>query len=395
MRNEILKIWYNYAMKVILFCKQEMPKFSLFSIMATGIIQHYFAGDFRIQMVENSIDAVQLRKVIDFWRPAGAIVSAASGYGVFTKRNLKSLPTVYLDPPTISSSSFNVVQDNEMDARIAATELLSPEIRHYAFVGSQKHFWWSAERSKAFISGMRAANLPCSTFERKLPEGDYLKELALWLRNLPKPCGIFADNDITALKVVEVCSALNIAIPEEIKLVGCDNNADICEKSPISISSVCPDYENAAMLCAKLLEERMADPSMTPRTVKYHASGLVRRTSSSNVTKYDRRVDSAMKLIHAKACDGITVSDIASELGCSARLLQMRFKATIGTPIKEFISDVRMERVLMMLKNGLTPIHDIAKACGYGTEAALRTAFRKKHAMSMSEWRRQYLTWRK
>ena len=391
MRNEILKIWYNYAMKVILFCKQEMPKFSLFSIMATGIIQHYFAGDFRIQMVENSIDAVQLRKVIDFWRPAGAIVSAASGYGVFTRRNLKSLPTVYLDPPTISASSFNVVQDNEMDARFAATELLSPEMKHYAFVGSQKHFWWSAERSKAFITGMRAANLPYSTFERKLPEGDYLKELAHWLRMLPKPCGIFADNDVTALKVVEVCYVLNIAIPEEIKLVGCDNNLDICEKSPIPISSVCPDYENAAKLCAKLLEERMADPSMTPRTVKYHASGLIRRTSSSNVTKYDRRVDSALKLIHAKACDGITVSDIALELGCSARLLQMRFKDTVGISIKEFISDVRMERVLMMLKNSSTPIQHIAKACGYGTDAALRTAFRKRHSMSMNEWRRLYL----
>jgi len=378
-------------MKVILFCREEIHKFTPYSIKATETLQHYFAGDFRIQMIGNNIDAVQLRKVIAFWRPAGAIVSAASGYGVFTRRNLKQLPTVYLDPPTISASSFNVVQDNEMDARIAATELLSPEMKHYAFVGSQKHFWWSAERSKAFISGMRASNLPCSAFERKLPEGDYLKELALWLRKLPKPCGIFADNDVTALKVVEICSALNIAIPEEIKLVGCDNNTDICEKSPIPISSVCPDYENAAMLCAKLLEERVADPSMTPRTVKYHASGLVRRTSSSSLTKCDRRVDSALKLIHAKACDGITVSDIASELGCSARLLQMRFKATVGTPIKEFISDVRMERVLMMLKNGLTPIQGIAKACGYGTDAALRTAFRKRHSMSMNEWRRLYL----
>ena len=378
-------------MKVILFCREEIHKFTPYSIKATETLQHYFAGDFRIQMIGNNIDAVQLRKVIAFWRPAGAIVSAASGYGVFTRRNLKQLPTVYLDPPTISASSFNVVQDNEMDARIAATELLSPGMKHYAFVGSQKHFWWSAERSKAFISGMRASNLPCSAFERKLPEGDYLKELALWLRKLPKPCGIFADNDVTALKVVEICSALNIAIPEEIKLVGCDNNTDICEKSPIPISSVCPDYENAAMLCAKLLEERVADPSMTPRTVKYHASGLVRRTSSSSLTKCDRRVDSALKLIHAKACDGITVSDIASELGCSARLLQMRFKATVGTPIKEFISDVRMERVLMMLKNGLTPIQGIAKACGYGTDAALRTAFRKRHSMSMNEWRRLYL----
>ena len=378
-------------MKVILFCREEIHKVTPYSIKATETLQHYFAGDFRIQMIGSNIDAVQLRKVIAFWRPAGAIVSAASGYGVFTRRNLKQLPTVYLDPPTISASSFNVVQDNEMDARIAATELLSPGMKYYAFVGSQKHFWWSAERSKAFISGMRASNLPCSAFERKLPEGDYLKELALWLRKLPKPCGIFADNDVTALKVVEICSALNIAIPEEIKLVGCDNNTDICEKSPIPISSVCPDYENAAMLCAKLLEERIADPSMTPRTVKYHASGLVRRTSSSSLTKCDRRVDSALKLIHAKACDGITVSDIASELGCSARLLQMRFKATVGTPIKEFISDVRMERVLMMLKNGLTPIQGIAKACGYGTDAALRTAFRKRHSMSMNEWRRLYL----
>ncbi|MBR6586542.1 MAG: substrate-binding domain-containing protein [Kiritimatiellae bacterium] len=378
-------------MKVILFCREEIHKFTPYSIKATETLQHYFAGDFRIQMIGSNIDAVQLRKVIAFWRPAGAIVSAASGYGVFTRRNLKQLPTVYLDPPTISASSFNVVQDNEMDARIAATELLSPGMKHYAFVGSQKHFWWSAERSKAFISGMRAANLPCSTFERKLPEGDYLKELALWLRNLPKPCGIFADNDVTALKVVEICSTLNIAIPEEIKLVGCDNNTDICEKSPIPISSVCPDYENAAMLCAKLIEERIADPSVAPRTVKYHASGLVRRTSSSSLTKCDRRVDSALKLINAKACDGITVSDIASELGCSARLLQMRFKATVGTPIKEFISDVRMERVLMMLKSGSTPIQDIAKACGYGTDAALRTAFRKRHFMSMNEWRRLYL----
>ena len=60
-------------------------------------------------MIGNNIDAVQLRKVIAFWRPAGAIVSAASGYGIFTRRNLKQLPTVYLDPPTMSSSSFNVV----------------------------------------------------------------------------------------------------------------------------------------------------------------------------------------------------------------------------------------------------------------------------------------------
>lgn len=376
-------------MKIILLCKPAAMKLSSSFIgMMTSAVQRRFADDIRVQTQEGEIDSRQLRKIISFWRPAGAIVPASSGYGVYTKRNLKHLPVVYLDPPTASPSSFNVMQDNEMDARTAAMELLSPEMKHYGFVGSPDPHRWSTERSEAFMAGMRAAGLPCSAFERKLPEGDYIKELAVWLQNLPKPCGIFADCDRTAQKIVEICSALGIRIPEELKLVGCDNNVQICEQGSVTISSVCPDYENATLLCAELLDMAIRNPSMRPYTVKYRTSGLVRRASSSNLPKHDRRVASAMKLIYAKACEGLTVTEVASELGCSARLIEMRFREATGTTIREFISDVRMERVLTMLKSGLIPIQSIAKSCGYGTEAALRTAFRKKHGMSMKEWRR-------
>ena len=69
----------------------------------------------------------------------------------------------------------------------------------------------------------------------------------------------------------------------------------------------------------------------------------------------------------------------------------MRFKSAIGTTIKGYMSEIRMARVKTMLKNDTLTIRHIAKACGYGTETALRIAFRKKNGMSMSEWRRLYL----
>ena len=373
-------------MKVIFFCKPEIAKNT--HLYASATIQRHFAGSVRIQTVESKIDTAQLRKLIGFWQPIGAIVAASSGYGVFTKRNLKSIPTVYLDPPTVSSSNFNVTQDNEADARAAAMELLSHDMKHYAFVSGPKTFRWSAEREKSFTEGIRASNLSCSSFKRNLPEGDYLKELANWLRDIPKPCGIFADNDKTAEKIVNICTAVGISIPEEVKLVGCDNDLNICEKASITISSVCPDYENATRLCADLLDQQIQNPKMKPCTIKYGVNGLIRRASSSRILKYDRRVAAALKIIHGRIHQGITVSDIASELNCSIRVLQMKFKSTTGLTIKNFISDVRMEKVKSLLKTTSIPVESIAKTCGYGTNAALRTAFLKRHGMSMNEWRK-------
>jgi len=376
-------------MDIILFCLPKLSK--LYFKREIAAVQRYFGDSARVQTVENEIGSKQLKKLIKFWNPSGAIVASATGYGVFTKRNLNALSTVYLDPPSISTSTFNVIQDNTMDAKMAAMELLSPEIRHYAFVSTRKPYRWSAERKKAFITGLHILGHPCSSFERRLPEGDYLKALADWLSKLPKPCGIFAANDITAETIVEVCSSIPISIPEEIKLVGCDNNIQICENASTPISSVCIDYDNAGLLCAQQLDKLIKNPSLKPTTVKYLPTGVVRRVSSAPVLKFNRYVSSALKLLHAKSCTEFPLSDIAAELGCSNRLLQMRFKSAIGTTIKGYMSEIRMARVKTMLKNDTLTIRHIAKACGYGTETALRIAFRKKNGMSMSEWRRLYL----
>ena len=74
-------------------------------------------------------------------------------------------------------------------------------------------------------------------------------------------------------------------------------------------------------------------------------------------------------------------------MGCSTRLAEMRFREVTGKTIREAIADIRMERAVVLLKGGATPIGDIAQACGNGTEAALRIAFRKRFGQSMRAWR--------
>ena len=123
-------------MDIILFCLPKLSK--LYFKREIVAVQRYFGDSARVQTVENEIGSKQFKKLIKFWNPSGAIVASSTGYGVFTKRNLNALPTVYLDPPSISTSTFNVIQDNTMDAKMAAMELQSPEIRHYAFVSTRK-----------------------------------------------------------------------------------------------------------------------------------------------------------------------------------------------------------------------------------------------------------------
>ena len=81
------------------------------------------------------------------------------------------------------------------------------------------------------------------------------------------------------------------------------------------------------------------------------------------------------------------MTDVVATMGCSTRLAEMRFREVTGKTIREAIADIRMERAVVLLKGGATPIGDIAQACGYGTEAALRIAFRKRFGQSMRAWR--------
>ena len=358
----------------------------IFRQMLAGV-HRFYAGAAKVQIVEGCANAARLRHLLEFWRPKGCIVEASEGIGIFTRRNLGGVPTVYLDRASLKTPEFDVVQDYAAGSEAAARELISPAMAHYAFVGYHIATTWSHDRCKAFRAAVKLNGLPFSSFERILPEGNRTQALREWVAALPKPCGILAANDTVAEEVLAVCTNLNLHVPEDVMIVGVDNDEQICEQSDPTISSVCPDFERSGHLCAELLDARIRNPRLRPRRLMYGIVGLIRRGSSVPALKSNYRVMAAVRDIRTRACAGLRVADVVATMGCSTRLAEMRFREVTGKTIREAIADIRMERAVVLLKGGATPIGDIAQACGYGTEAALRIAFRKRFGQSMRAWR--------
>ena len=358
----------------------------IFRQMLAGV-HRFYGGAAKVQIVEGCTNATRLRHLMEFWRPQGCIVEASEGMGIFTRRNLCGVPAVYLDRASLKTPEFDVVQDYAAGSEAAARELISPAMAHYAFVGYHISAMWSHERCKAFRDVVNLNGLPFSSFERILPEGSRTEALREWVAALPKPCGDLAANDVVAEEVLAVCTNLALSVPGDVMIVGCDNDEQICEQSDPTISSVCPDFTRSGHLCAELLDARIRNPRIRPRRLMYGIVGLIRRGSSVPALKSNYRVLAAMRDIRTRACTGLRVADVAATMGCSTRLAEMRFREVTGKTIREAIADIRMERVAVLLRSGALPIGDIAKMCGYGTEAALRIAFKKRFGVSMRSWR--------
>ena len=96
-----------------------------------------------------------------------------------------------------------------------------------------------------------------------------------------------------------------------------------------------------------------------------------------------------MDAIRARACEGLTVDDVAAGFGRSRRTAETRFLRETGLTIQQTITDARLERAVVLLKNPTISLADLTTLCGYKTENALRIAFRKKFGKSLSAIRRR------
>ena len=358
----------------------------IFKQMIGGVMK-FFAGRMKVQVIEACANASHLRSLLNFWQPVGCIVEASEGVGFFTPKRFGDIPVVYLDPAKATDEMFAVIQDYAAGATLAAHELISPSMAHYAFVGYRTPSDWSHARGAAFMRAIRLNRLPFSSFERVLPGTRRNRALKKWIAALPKPCGILAANDMVAEETIDICLNLKLNIPKDIIVMGCNNDEQICLNASPLISSICPDFEKSGLLCAQLLDERLRRRALAPKRLYYGIIGFIRRNSSIPALKSDSRVMAAIRTIRARCCERLSVADVVSAMGCSTRLAEIRFRDVTGKTIRDAIADIRMEHVTILLKGGSLSIGAIAKACGYGTETALRIAFRKRFGTSMREWR--------
>lgn len=356
-------------------------------------VQRYFQdADIQVQIIECNYQKINVPKLLDFWKPAGCIAECGSDKNNFTPATFAKTPVVFLDkdPDQRNGAKFTVDADLVGSATLAAKELLALNLANYAFVGFSKPLFWSKTRETAFVEAIRLNGATCHVFaEANNPDIRRVVALRKWLKALPKPCGLFAAFDGTAEEVLAACQQEQINVPDDIAVLGMDNNEEVCEQTKPTLSSICPDFEKAGFLCGELLDLQLKDPKAKPQSRTFGLLGVVRRRSTKIFSKTDPKVTDALEFIRLHACERIRVEDVARIMGCSKRMAEIRFSRLVKHTIAEEIREVRMNRVFTLLRNPKQSIDAIANLCGYDSDSTLRYAFKARTGLSMRAWRKK------
>ena len=345
-----------------------------------------------VQVIENARSAAEVRKAIETWKPIGLIAEYSDAQR-FPPSAFGSLPAVYIDighrrPP---SSISSVALDSAEVGRKGAERLIRLDIPCFAYVRFHVPVVWDAERLEGFSDVVRGAGRELRVFARQSGEsaGERQRRLCTWLEALPRPCGIMVCNDRAGEGVLNACAMLGLRVPDDLAVLGVDNDRTICENTSPTLSSVDPCTEQSGFVAAKMLSEQMSGHGGRPTRKLFPPSNIVERASTRRLSCDRSKVASALETIRCRACDGIGVADVVAEMGVSRRAAEKHFRLATGQSILEEINNVRFERVFELLRDPQRQIGAIAGLCGFSTEVALRKAFRLRTGMSMKDWRSQ------
>lgn len=336
------------------------------------------------------------------WGGTGIIARVASP--AMAKAILQSrLPTIALDLredqlllPNPLAKLSEIASDSHHAAQMAADHLLERKFRHYAFVGAAGHVW-SDRRQTSFCDRIAAAGFRPHIFSPPRRNRDRAWEreqtiLAEWLKKLPKPLGLMACNDDRGREVLEACRLARIHVPEQIAVIGVDNDELWCELADPPLSSVALNAEQGGYRAAALLDKMMRDRLRTPQRLVVEPLHVVTRRSTDIVALDDVEVALALRFIHDIATSPIAINDIVRHVQLSRRALEMRFRKAVGRTIHAEIQRVRLERAKRLLLESDLPMPKVAAAAGFGTASYFGQVFREAVGMTPARYRTKMRT---
>ncbi len=319
--------------------------------------------------------------LIRAWNPDGCIVYAADSSGLHGDFGKWRRPTVAINARRPIRGITTLSHDSHATGRLAATELAALGMDNFAFFSTSRHLAWVEARFSSFADEIRRRGRSVIRYVHG-SVGD-------WLAALPKPCGLFAANDLMAECLVSEAFAAGIGIPNDIALVGCDDNQQICEHAEATISSIRPDFPRCAKLAVEALACEMAGRRYAGEHI-YGDIGVTRRASTRPTIGHPPQISAALEYIRLNAFAGITAADVLARFNGSRRSGEMKFRKAVGHSILEEIQAVRLNEVKRLLADPAILIGSMAARTGYASENFLARLFKKTHGVTMREYREQF-----
>lgn len=273
----------------------------------------------------------------------------------------------------------------------AAADLLSHHgLLHFGYVGARADvpFSWDVARREAFVAALAWKGFRAEVYEPSPAEAGAAADsgaLEAWLKRLTKPCGVFVSYDVRAMNVLAVCRSAGIAVPEQIQVVGVDNEPWICEKTSPTLTSIEPDFEGAGRRAAEAVLA-MADGAQGGASETFGVRRIVQRMSTTDAHGHTMRAVRAREYIAAHALERISVASLAKALCCSPRTLQIGYRKVYGITVTDEIAEAKVAAAQKMLA-GNTPVEAVPELVGYESPRHFKRVFKARTGATMSQWR--------
>ncbi len=297
-----------------------------------------------------------------------------------------------LEIPVVEVSAYlrgvglpQIGNDERAVGRLAAEHLLERQFCNYAYCGYRQQSW-SERRCDGFTEFLAEAGHGCKIVRLQRSYDGFCEwekkqnDLAEWIAGLPKPVGIMACSDRCAQGVLDACFRANILVPEEVAIIGVDNDEIMCRMSTPQLSSVIDNAKQIGFEAAHMIDLLMSgEAEMSdfdePRLVP--PIDVARRQSTDITTVDDQLTAQSLALIQLHACRGLTVNDILDKLAVSRTVLYEHFRDYLGRTPHEQITIVRLYRVRELLLQTDWNLQKIADAAGFDSPDYLGRVFRK------------------
>ena len=186
-----------------------------------------------------------------------------------------------------------------------------------------------------------------------------------------------------------MCQVLGINIPEEIAVLGVDNDEIICNLSEPPLSSVSLNIVKGGYEAARLIDRLIHNEATSCEDVIIQPITIVNRLSTDIYATDNPAILAALKYIHQNLANKINVDDIVKQVPLSRRLLEIRFRQVTGQSIYQYISDLRMERFSQLLLASTEPIADLAMQVGLADSKNLARQFKLWKGCTPVEYRKR------
>lgn len=274
-----------------------------------------------------------------------------------------------------------VRQDDEAVGGIAARHLLEKGFERFACCGASAGYWSGREagfRAQVESHGFDVRNL-----------GMTYGDLSGNIGRLEPPVGVFAANDCVGSQVIELCLGLGLRVPEDVAVIGVDNDEAICEAAAVPLSSVDNAAETIGFQAGRMAARLLSGDAAPDEQVTVPPRSVVPRASTDVVGVDDPALARALAYIHQHACDPMRIDDLMNEQTVSRRTLETRFKRRFGRTLAEEIRRVRLDRAKHLLDETDLPVADVMYACGYADIPRFIAWFRKEAGLPPAAYRRR------